>query len=190
MPVWTRQNPVYTDFEDTLDDSNPVELPQVTSGMNWERFHAKAQAYLKQHKDHVALQKLRRNKQLTPDDLDSLAEMLVASGGDQQVDITWVTERAGALGPFIRSLVGLDRAAVVETFAAYLDRTKFSVEQVRFVSLIVDELTANGAMKPARLFESPYTDHGHVDVVFPEDVGVIVDILRDVERHALPSGAA
>ena len=68
---------------------------------------------------------------------------------------------------------------MVETFAAYLDRTKFSVEQVRFVSLIVDELTANGAMKPARLFESPYTDHGHVDVIFPEDVGVIVDILRE-----------
>ena len=158
----TTQNPVYTDFEDTLDDPNPVDLPQVTSGMNWERFRTKAQAYLKQHGDHIALQKLRRNKQLTPADLDSLAEMLLASGGDQQVDIAWVTERAGALGPFIRSLVGLDRAAAAEAFGAYLDHTKFSVEQVRFVSLIVDELTANGAMEPARLFESPYTDHGHV----------------------------
>ena len=186
----TTHNPVYTDFEDTLDDPNPVDLPQVTSGMNWERFRTKAQAYLKQHEDHIALQKLRRNKQLTPADLDSLAEMLLASGGDQQVDIAWVTERAGALGPFIRSLVGLDRAAATEAFGAYLDQTKFSVEQVRFVSLIVDELTANGAMEPARLFESPYTDHGHVDVIFPQDVDVIVEILRDVHRHALPSGAA
>lgn len=186
----TTQNPIYTDFEDTLDDPNLVDLPQVTSGMNWERFRAKAQTYLKQHEDHIALQKLRRNKQLTPDDLDSLAEMLLASGGDQQVDIAWVTERVGALGPFIRSLVGLDRAAATEAFAAYLDQTKFSVEQVRFVSLIVDELTANGAMEPARLFESPYTDHGHVDVIFPKDIDVIVDILRDVKRHALPSGAA
>ncbi len=137
----TTQNPIYTDFEDTLDDPNPVDLPQVTSGMNWERFRTKAQTYLKRHEDHIALQKLRRNKQLTPADLDSLAEMLIASGGDQQVDIAWVTERAGALGPFIRSLVGLDRAAATEAFAAYLDQTKFSVEQVRFVSLIVDELT-------------------------------------------------
>ena len=53
---------------------------------------------------------------------------------------------------------------------------------MRFVSLIVDELTANGVMEPARLFESPYTDHGHVDV--------IVDILRDVNQNAIPSGAA
>jgi type I restriction enzyme, R subunit len=186
----TRQNPVYTDFEDILDDATIVDLPQVTSGMNWERFRAKAQAYLKEHEDHVALQRLRRNKQLTSDDLESLAEMLIASGGDQQVDLAWVTERAGALGPFIRSLVGLDREAAIEAFGGYLDDTKFSVEQVRFVSLVVDELTANGIMEPARLYESPYTDRGHVDVIFPNDVDVIVGILRDVKQRAGPADVA
>ncbi|WP_067429034.1 DEAD/DEAH box helicase family protein [Nocardioides jensenii] len=186
----TKQNPVYTDFEDTLEESTLIDLPQVTSGMNWERFRAKAQAYLKEHEDHVALQRLRRNKQLTPEDLDALSGMLVASSGDQQVDLAWVTERAGALGPFIRSLVGLDRAAAAEAFGAFLDESEFSVEQVRFVSLIVDELTANGIMEPARLYESPYVDHGHVDVIFPSDFEVIVDILRDVNAHAMPSGVA
>jgi type I restriction enzyme, R subunit len=186
----TRQNPVYTDFEDTLDEAQLVDLPQVTSGMNWERFRAKAAAYLKEHEDHVALQKLRRNKQLTQEDLNSLAAMLVASGGDQPVDIAWVEERAGALGVFIRSLVGLDRAAATEAFGAYLDEARFSVEQVRFASMIVDELTANGVMEPARLYESPYTDHGHVDVIFPEDVEVIFEILRDIQRHAVPTEVA
>jgi len=186
----TRQNPVYTDFEDTLDEAQLVDLPGVTTGLNWERFRAKATAYLTQHQDHVALQKLRRNKQLTPEDLNSLAQMLVASSGDQQVDIAWVEDRAGALGLFIRSLVGLDRAAATEAFAAYLDEGRFSVEQVRFVSLIVDELTTNGVMEPARLYESPYTDHGHVDLIFPDDVEVIVDILHDVKQHAMPTSAA
>ncbi|GAB2991089.1 DEAD/DEAH box helicase family protein [Nocardioides montaniterrae] len=186
----TRQSPVYTDFEDTLEESTLVDLPQVTSGMNWERFRAKAQTYLREHEEHLALQRLRRNKQLTAEDLESLAEMLVASGGDQQVDLAWVTERAGALGPFIRSLVGLDRAAAVEAFGGFLDESRFSVEQVRFVSLIVDELTANGLMEPARLYESPYVDHGHVDVIFPNDFEVIVDILRDVNAHAVPSDVA
>ncbi len=186
----TRHNRVYTDFVDTLDEAELVELPQVTSGMNWERFRAKAQAYLKEHEDHVALQRLRRNKQLTPEDLDALADMLVEAGGDQQVDRDWVIERAGELGPFIRSLVGLDRGAANEAFATLLDRSRFSVEQIRFISLIVDELTANGIMKPERLYESPYVDQGHVDVVFPHDYMVIVDILRDVNAHAVPSGAA
>ncbi|MDN5745952.1 MAG: DEAD/DEAH box helicase family protein, partial [Nocardioidaceae bacterium] len=186
----TRQSPVYTDFEDTLEDATLVDLPQVTSGMNWERFRAKAAAYLREHEDHVALQRLRRNKQLTHEDLASLADMLVASGGDQQVDLAWVSERAGALGPFIRSLVGLDRTAVMEEFSGFLDDARFSVEQIRFVSLIVEELTANGIMEPARLYESPYVDHGHVDVIFPTDFEAIVDILRDVNAHAVPGGAA
>jgi len=186
----TRQSPVYTDFKDTLDEAALVDLPQVTSGMNWERFRAKAQAYLREHEDHVALQRLRRNKQLTAEDLDSLAEMLVASGGDQQIDLAWVTERAGDLGPFIRSLVGLERGAVNEAFAAYLDESKFSVEQIRFISLIVDELTANGTMEPVRLYESPYVDHGHVDVIFPSHFEDIVDVLREVNAHAVPTGAA
>ena len=186
----TKQNPVYTDFQDTLDDTTPVDLPHVTTGMNWDRFRAKATAYLKDHENHVALQKLRRNKQLTPEDLASLSQMLIAAGDDQQVDIAWVEERAGALGPFIRSLIGLDRAAATDAFATYLDATKFSVDQVRFVSLIVEELTANGVMEPARLFESPYTDYGRVDVIFPNDLEVIVDILRDVKARALPTNVA
>jgi Fic family protein len=36
----------------------------------------------------------------------------------------WVIERAGELGPFVRSLVGLDRSVVTERFAAYLDDTR------------------------------------------------------------------
>jgi type I restriction enzyme R subunit len=181
----TRQNPVYTDFEDSLDEATPVELPHVTVGMNWERFRAKAQAYLREQDDQVALQKLRRGKQLTAADLDALSDLLVASGGDQPVDRAWVLERAGELGPFIRSLVGLERAAVVQLFADYLDEARFSLAQVRFAEAIVDELTANGVMDPRRLFESPYTDHGQVDVVFPNDVSVIVDLLREINRTAV-----
>lgn len=84
----------------------------------------------------------------------------------------------------------MDRSAVNEAFAGFLDESKFSVEQIRFGSLIVDELTANGVMEPARLYESPYVDHGLVDAIFPEDVDVIVDILRNMNARAVPSGAA
>jgi type I restriction enzyme R subunit len=73
----TRQNPVYTDFEDTLDEESFIDLPQTTTGMNWDRFRAKAQAYLREREDHVALQRLRRNRQLTPEDLDAQSLMLV-----------------------------------------------------------------------------------------------------------------
>ena len=67
------------------------------------------------------------------------------------------------------------------------------MDQVRFISLIVDELTANGVMEPTRLFESPYTDQARtgLDFFFADaDVGVIVEILVDVKAHALPTKVA
>ncbi|MCE0487825.1 DEAD/DEAH box helicase family protein [Ornithinimicrobium sediminis] len=188
----TSRNPVYTHFEDILGEGIEVVLPRVTPGTNFERFRAKAEAYLREHLDNLTLQRLRRNKQLTPDDLTALEQMLVASGG-QHVDIAWATEQGGGLGIFVRNLVGLDRSAAIEAFEKYLDNTKFSAAQVRFVNLIVDELTKNGVMDPARLFESPYTDHAPTgpDYFFPDaEVEVIVETLHHIKQTAVPGEVA
>ena len=75
----------------------------------------------------------------------------------------------------------------------FSDTPRFSADQVRFVNLIVDELTKNGVMEPARLFESPYTDHAPTgpDYVFPDaDVEVIVDTLQHIRRTAVPQEVA
>lgn len=188
----TSRNPIYTDFEDSLSEGVEVTLPGTTPGTNFERFRAKAEAYLREHLDNLALQRLRRNKQLTSNDLTELETMLVASGG-QQVDIAWAREQGGSLGIFVRNLVGLDRAAATEAFETYLDDTRFTADQIRFVDLVVDELTKNGAMEPGRLFESPYTDHAPTgpDFYFPDaDVDGIVEVLEVIKRKAIPRGAA
>lgn len=188
----TSRSPIYTDFEDTLSEGVEVTLPRVTPGTNVERFRAKAEAYLRAHLDNLALQRLRRNKQLTPDDLTELEHMLVTSGG-QQVDLAWANEQTGGLGIFVRGLVGLEHSAAVEAFETYLDGTRFSADQIRFVNLIIDELTKNGVMEPARLFESPYTDHAPTgpDHVFPDaDVEVIVETLHQIKQSALPEEVA
>ncbi|ART68885.1 restriction endonuclease subunit R [Mycobacterium dioxanotrophicus] len=180
---------VYTDFQDELGESTLVDLPGITPGTNWERFRLKAAAYLKQHQDHVALQRLRRNKPLTPDDLASLEKMLIDSGTGGDDDIALAKEQSHGLGLFIRGLIGLDRDAAVEAFGSYLDGTRFTADQIRFIDLIVTELTRNGVVEPARLYESPYTDHAPTgpDDVFPDaDVDNIVAILNTVKSNAAP----
>lgn len=188
----TSRNPIYTDFEDSLGEGVEVSLPGTTPGTNFERFRAKAEAYLREHLDNLALQRLRRNKQLTAEDLAELEQMLIASGA-QQGDIARATKQVGSLGIFVRNLVGLDRDAAIGAFENYLDGTRFTADQIRFVHLIVDELTKNGVMEPARLFESPYTDHAPTgpDFYFPDDdIDVIVEILDGIKRHAAPVDAA
>ena len=87
---------VYTDFADEMGEATLVDLPGITPGTNWERFQAKAKAYLTQHQDHVALQRLRRNRPLTADDLEALEHMLDSGVGDQ-ADIDLAREQSHGL---------------------------------------------------------------------------------------------
>ena len=188
----TKRNPVYTDFADELGEATEVPLHGTTPGTDMERFRAKAGAYLRAHESNIALQRLRRNRQLTEGDLSALEQMLLESGAGTAADVERAAQEAHGLGLFVRSLVGLDREAAKEAFGGYLDGARFDVHQVRFVELIVDELTLNGVMEPGRLYESPYTDHaptGPDDLFDANAVDDIVEILRDVESRAQPMGA-
>ena len=186
----TRKDPMYVDIQDALTDWDIVEVPGFGSGVDMDRFRARAAAYLRQHEDHVALQRLRRNKALTPEDLTALERMLIDSGAGDEHAIAKARQDSRGLGLFIRSLVGLDRHAAVEAFAGYLDGTRFAANQIHFVNLIVDELTNNGVMEPARLYESPFTDLVATgpESMFPEaDVDNIVNILNTVRTNAAPA---
>ena len=56
----SKRNIVYTDFEDELGEGTTINLPEVGTGMNFERFRVKARQFLKAHESHLALQRLRR----------------------------------------------------------------------------------------------------------------------------------
>lgn len=185
----TKRAIVYSDFVDELGESTIIDLPGVTPGTNWERFRAKARAFLLDHEDHLALQRLRRNLQLTPDDLTSLEAMLAESGAGNEADIARARDEAHGLGLFVRSLVGLDREAATQAFDVFLNDTTFTANQIHFIGLIVEQLTANGIMEVARLYESPFTDHAPYgpDTLFTDaQVDGIVSILGEVRDRALP----
>lgn len=184
-----KRTPIFTDFEDELGDGTIVDLPGVSVGTNPERFRAKARAYLRDHEDHVALQRLRRNRPLTPEDLSALEQMLIDSGSGAPEDIATASEQSHGLGLFVRSLVGLDREAATEAFADYLVGTTYSAAQIHFVNLIVQHLTDNGQMEARRLYESPFTDNAPQgpDMLFADqDVDRIILILDQVRANASP----
>ncbi|MEU1361813.1 DEAD/DEAH box helicase family protein [Micromonospora zamorensis] len=180
---------VYTDFTDELGQLSVVTLNDIKIGTDFERFRAKARVYLRAHEDHLALQKLRRNKQLSPTDLDELERMLAASGGGTE-DIDEARRSAHGLGLFIRSLVGLDREAATEAFGEFLAGRTLTANQINFVNLIITHLTQNGVMEPERLYESPFSDiapHGP-DSIFPfADVDRLITILNSVRDTAAPA---
>jgi len=180
---------VYTDLQDELGDLSAVELRGVNIGTNYERFRAKARAYLRDHEDHVALQKLRRNRQLTALDLAVLEQMLIDSGAGDQDDIARARQESEGFGLFVRSLVGLDRAAATEAFSRFLADTTYTAPQIHFVGLIVQHLTENGLMAADRLYESPFTDtapQGPEGLFTTTDINNIIAVLDTVRANAIP----
>jgi type I restriction enzyme R subunit len=178
---------VYTDFEDEIGDGATIALPDVNIGTDKARFQMKIRHFVQAHADHIAVLKLRRNEQLTALDLQELQKIMIAEGGASGDDFA-VADAAGGLGLFIRSLIGLEREAAKEAFAAFTANRNFTANQIEFVNLIIEHLTDRGAMDPRRLYESPFTDVDDQGVsgVFPQaDVQSIVRILGDVKAKAV-----
>ena len=185
-----QRNIVYTDLADELGESIEVSLPGISVGTNWERFKAKARAYLREHEDNIALHRLRHNRQLTPTDLEALQGLLEASGAGTSEDIARAAEESRGLGLFVRSLVGLDRAAAAEAFSEFTAGSNLSADQLRFIELIIEHLTANGTMPARRLYEAPFTDfaYGGPDVIFVDaDVDRLIRVLQSIDAGAWPA---
>ncbi len=179
--------PVYSDFEDELGTETGVELPGFKTADGFERFRAKAQAFLRAHQDHVAVHKLRMNRALTAADLAELERMLDESGVGEPEDISRAKTTANGLGFFVRSLIGLDREAAKEALGGFLTGKTLGAGQIEFVNLIVNHLTEHGVMEAKLLYESPFTDltpHGPDGLFTSAQVDELMGVLERVRTTA------
>jgi type I restriction enzyme, R subunit len=183
-----QRKPVYTDFEDEMGTEATVALPGIAGARDFEKFRAKARAFLRAHEDAIAVHKLRMNRALTPADLAELERMLAESGVGTAEEIERGKEQAKGLGLFVRSLVGLDREAAKSALGAFLDGKTHTASQIEFGNLIVDHLTEHGVMEAARLYESPFTDiapRGPDGIFAPAQVTELVAALDRVRAAAV-----
>lgn len=112
--------------------------------------------------------------------------MLAQAGGSQGL-IKQAAEEYQGLGIFVRSLVGLDREAVMQVFSDFIGGTTATPDQIEFIDLIVQELTQNGVMEADRLFQSPFTDinaQGPMGIFPPAKVTRLVEVLDEIRKRA------
>ena len=149
---------VYTDFQDEITavrEDAAVYLPKIT-GVQYEK---KVQEYLKNHLNHIVIHRLRTNQPLTATDLRGLEQTLVEIGEDDgQTLLTCLLARSDApsLAHFVRGMVGMDRAAAQEVFSEFLSNRSLTTPQIRFVEMVINQLTARGVMEPSALYEAPF----------------------------------
>ena len=176
---------VYTDFRDEIMDVREGAgdyLPKMT-GVQYEK---KVQEYLKNHLDHIVIRRLRTNQPLTATDLRGLEQTLVEIGEDDgRTLLTGLLARSDApsLAHFVRSMVGMDRAAAQEVFSEFLSNRSLTTPQIRFIEMVIDQLTARGVMEPSALYEAPFSSvhAGGPEALFAGKSNVIEGIFEKLK---------
>lgn len=183
---YKKRSTIYSDFENEIGAGADIEVTGVPVGTDMDRFRAKARQFLKANQSHIAILKLHRNEPLTATDLSELERIFVEAGVGTPEEMERIRGQGG-LGVFVRSLVGLARAAAKRAFDTIIEGRKLTAHQHEFVDMVIDHLTARGVMDARLLYESPFTDIDPLGVagVFEEaDVINLIQILRDVEGRA------
>lgn len=183
---YKKRNIVYTDFEDQIGVGTIIELPNVPTGTDQGRFKKKILSFLDQHSNHITILKLKRNEPLTGQDISELERMLLEEQIGSQEELEQV-RNSGGLGIFIRSLVGLDRSAAKQAFAEFMNGKSLNANQIEFIDLIINHLTAAGIMEADRLYESPFTDLNDMGVrgIFTlQESKQIEDVLDRIKKNA------
>ena len=176
---------VYTDFQDEITAVRK-DVADYLPKMTGEQYEKKVQEYLKNHLDHIVIHRLRTNQPLTDTDLKGLEQTLVEIGEDDGYTLLrGLLDRSEApsLAHFVRSMVGMDRAAAQEAFSEFLSNRSLTTPQIRFVEMVIDQLTARGVMEPSALYEAPFSSlhAGGPEALFAGKSNVIEGIFEKLK---------
>ncbi|KRE48375.1 DEAD/DEAH box helicase family protein [Paenibacillus sp. Soil724D2] len=178
---------VHTDFQDQLGNiSFEEDLPVSADFTDYREYISQ---FVRQHQDHVAIQRLRRNKPITMLDIEAFTAVLEVEkpGTKEQFNELFVSGSESSFGLFVRSLLGLEREAALELFAELLQKTDLNANQITFIHMIIDYLCENGVLEPAKLLQEPFV-RMHKDGVFglfeEKIVDSIVKIVNSIDETA------
>jgi len=180
------QKMVYTNFEDEVigwEEGTPIEVPRMTSA----QYEKKVSEYIKDHRDTLVIQKLYLNESLTTKDLETLKDILVQIGsedGEKLLNNLLEQKEAPSLPYFVRRLVGLDRNQAKLLFAKYLEDESLTSNQIRFVELIIDQLSARGIIESGALYEPPFNSihSGGPDELFANKENVVEGFFKTLQE--------
>ncbi len=187
---FTQQSVIYSNFTDEIGEAAEIDLPGTggsVASTDFEQFAKKAQHYLKEHLAEDVVARVRSGEPLGARDIEELQRVLVAAGIGDDGTFAQASERAGNFGLFIRSLVGLDRAAAKQAFAKFLDDKRYSVNQIRFVEMVIDYLTDRGTITPERVYDDPFTTvapQGPETIFAPADLEEFFNIVDHFHQSA------
>jgi type I restriction enzyme, R subunit len=149
------REPLYINLSDEV---TKIEMSELPIQSDYQEYHQSIRAYLERYRDHVSIQKIRMNKQLTETDLRELEKILFQGRPETEEEFRKHFKKDEPLTVLIRELIGLDVNAAKEAFSEFLKDKTLNANQIDFVNTIIDFFVSNGRLDPKKLFqEQPFT---------------------------------
>jgi type I restriction enzyme, R subunit len=177
------QKDYYTNFSDTFTIIGKEDTPFYGAN-DLQNYRKKVNQYLKEHQDQTAIYKLRHNKALTIQDVQTLEEILWTELGTQEDYKKEFGETP--ITKLVRQVVGLDQQAANDAFSEFLSEERLNVNQIKFVKLIINYVVRNGTLEKQVLQEDPFRSLGSITVLFRDnidDVKRIIQVIDNINRN-------
>lgn len=157
---------IFTDFEDEVIVREPGAIMTGTEYLN---FDEKLRKFLENHRDEICIKKLKNAIQLETKDLDRLETLIFFQdvGSKEELEqkhgekIKKLKEIYGEkyLGAFLRTLTGMEKEFVSESFSKFMKTGALSGVQSDIIKIIINSYVANGEFSIDDLFENKEIKH-------------------------------
>lgn len=177
---------LYSNFDDEII-SGVIDPQPVFNNLNLDAYRKRMTEYIQRNREHITIHKLRTNQPISKSELSELDRMLFAQGENGTHDQFIKAYGEIPLGQFVRSIVGLDPTAVNVAFSSFINNPSLNAAQIRFLNMIIQYISTNGAVEAEKLFEAPFTEisgHGLLGVFNQQEAEAIVKVIGEVNTRA------
>ncbi len=177
----------YTNFQDELDIDGISEMDIVQADPHFKDYRKRVERYIREHKDHITICRLKNNEPVSATDIKALEDLLFAEGAIIPREEYTRIYGDKPVGLLVRSIIGLDRNAAKQAFAELLAKAPLHPDQISFLNEIIEYLVKNGAVEPKSLFEPPFTHHhdlGVAGVMGEVNAKSVVELVTLINQNA------
>ncbi len=172
----------YTSFEDDFDIKKFSERDLFQGYKLTQGYKDRVEKYIRDHKDHLVIHKLKNNVPITAAEVTILENILFDSeicGTREDFKENYGDQ---PLGTFIRTILGMEIQAANEAFSEFLNTGNLSANQIKFVQNIIQYLTKNGVIEKGMFFEPPFTEQHQDGIIGIFDDAQSTKIFKIVDQ--------
>jgi len=152
---------------------------------DFEDYKLKVNRYIEEHKDHLAIWKLRNNIKLEVGDYQSLQNIFTKELGTEE---DYKREFGQTpLGLLVRKIAKMDYAAAMKMFSEFINDEALNQQQIVFVRKIIDYVVKNGYIESAaELIKPPFDKPISFMKLFDgKKQSKIVDLINEIKENAI-----